>query len=56
MPKNFGTDAALQDLHAFGYSHNDIRLPNVCFDKAHKAVLIDIDRCENFTCLLSLSW
>ena len=47
---------ALQDLHAFGYSHNDIRLPNVCFDKAHKAVLIDIDRCENLQeCPPSLS-
>ena len=44
--------AALDELHGLGFSHNDIRLPNICFDSKYQAVLIDLDRVtilsENF--------
>ena len=36
--------AALNQLHALGFAHNDIRLPNICFDTEYRAVLIDLDR------------
>ena len=35
--------AALDELHALGFAHNDIRLPNICFDGEYQAILIDID-------------
>ena len=35
----------LEDLHKFGYSHRDVRLPNICFDANHCPVLIDLDFC-----------
>ena len=38
------TKAALDQLHALGFAHNDIRLPNICFDTEYRAVLIDLDR------------
>ena len=37
---------ALQELHAAGLAHLDIRLENVCFDSNNRAVLIDLDRSE----------
>ena len=40
-------EVALNQLHSFGFSHNDVRLPNVCFDNDYNAVLIDIDSCED---------
>ena len=36
--------AALDQLHVLGFAHNDIRLPNICFDTEYRAVLIDLDR------------
>ena len=36
---------ALDDLHSFELSHNDIRLPNICFNANYEAILIDVDRC-----------
>ena len=39
-------DVALKELHSFGFSHGDVRLPNVCFDNDFNAVLIDMDRCD----------
>ena len=35
----------LNELRDVGYSHNDVRLPNICFTSEYKAVLIDLDRC-----------
>lgn len=35
---------ALSGLHEFGIIHNDVRLPNICFDDDFNAVLIDLDR------------
>ena len=37
--------AALDELHETGFTHNDVRLPNICFDDKLEAVLIDLDRC-----------
>ena len=37
---------ALVELHGIGFSHSDIRLPNICFNCNYDAVLIDLDRCE----------
>lgn len=34
---------ALDEFHSSGLSHNDIRLPNICFNKDYEAVLIDVD-------------
>lgn len=36
---------ALDELHALQTSHNDARLPNVCFNDKYEAVIIDVDRC-----------
>lgn len=41
----FTLNQALQELHGMGFSHNDLRLPNVCFNDQYEAVLIDLDRC-----------
>jgi hypothetical protein len=35
---------ALQRMHQSGIAHNDIRLPNICFNDLYKPVFIDIDR------------
>ena len=37
--------AALDELHLFGFLHNDVRLPNFCFDSSFNAILVDLDRC-----------
>ena len=37
---------ALKELHDIGFSHLDIRLPNICFNKNFEAVLVDIDFCR----------
>lgn len=37
--------SALEELHSIKLSHNDVRLPNVCFDDNFHPVLVDIDRC-----------
>ena len=37
---------ALIELHLLGLSHNDIRLPKICFYSAFQVVLINIDRCH----------
>ena len=34
---------AIEELHGYNLSHNDIRLPNICFNEDYEAVLIDID-------------
>ena len=34
---------ALDELHGYGFAHNDVRLPNVCFGDSYEAVLIDLD-------------
>lgn len=31
-------------MHNAGYTHLDVRLPNICFDEQYKAVSIDFDR------------
>ena len=36
---------ALDELHELKLSHNDVRLPNICFNQQFEAVLIDLDRC-----------
>ena len=38
---------AIQALHDCGFAHQDVRLPNICFSKANKPVLIDVDRLFN---------
>ena len=38
-------DDALTELHGIGLAHTDIRLPNICFNRAYDAILIDVDRC-----------
>jgi hypothetical protein len=35
---------AIEALHQQGFAHQDVRLPNICFSKEFKAVLIDLDR------------
>ena len=40
-----GIREALDELHSFGLSHNDVRLPNICFNSSYQVVLIDMDRC-----------
>ena len=58
---------AIKQLHRFGYLHNDIRLPNMCFNETFQVVLIDFNRAtvsERFatdwkslgSVLLSLQW
>ena len=45
--------AALDELHGHGFTHNDVRLPNICFSDQLDAVLIDLDRaCEGGTPLV----
>lgn len=44
-----GIKEALDELHLLGFSHNDIRLPNVCFDESYRAILIDIDRINDIS-------
>ena len=39
-----GIKRALDELHEMGLSHNDIRLPNICFNTSQQVVLIDVDR------------
>lgn len=36
----------LTELHSFGIAHLDVRLENICFTKANKAILIDLDRSQ----------
>ena len=40
---------AIQALHHLGWSHQDVRLPNICFDDEYNAVLVDVDRCCEIT-------
>ena len=40
-------EVALNELHSYGFSHNDVRLPNVCLDNDYNAVLINVDSCED---------
>ena len=47
---------ALKELHKFGYAHCDVRLPNVCFNSAHDAVLIDVERCRALSKEISLEY
>ena len=35
---------ALDKYHKLGFSHQDIRLENVCFNGQYQPVLIDLDR------------
>ena len=37
---------ALQSLHSLGWTHQDVRLPNICFSENFDAVFIDLDRCR----------
>ena len=37
---------ALDELHRASLSHNDLRLPNICFNEDYEAVLIDLDSVE----------
>ena len=47
--------AALDELHGHGFTHNDVRLPNICFNDQLDAVLIDLDRaCEGRTSLVTI--
>ena len=39
-----GAKSAIDELHAIGVSHNDIRLPNFCFNENFEVILIDLDR------------
>ena len=39
-----GIFRALDEVHKLGLSHNDIRLPNVCFNDKFEVVLIDFER------------
>ena len=41
-----GINCALIELHECGLAHNDVRLPNVCFNDKYEPVLIDLDRCS----------
>ena len=45
------TKHALDELHSYGLSHNDVRLPNICFNEQFQAVLIDMDRLCSIECL-----
>ena len=38
---------ALNELHELGLAHLDVRLENVCFDSDNRAILIDLDRCQD---------
>ena len=38
--------AALTELHGHNLAHLDVRLENICFDEANRAVFIDLDRSE----------
>lgn len=38
-------EVALEEIHHHGFTHNDVRLDNVCFNDDYEAVLIDLDRC-----------
>ena len=40
---------AIEELHNQGFAHQDVRLPNFCFSRDFKAVLIDLDRSCNST-------
>ena len=40
-----GIHKALSQLHSLGLCHNDVRLPNFCFNSSYEVVLIDLDRC-----------
>lgn len=45
-----GTAKAIEQLHALGIAHMDIRLENICFgiiDGKFAPVLIDLDRCQS---------
>ena len=38
---------ALEELHNNSLAHNDLRLPNICFNSRFEAVIIDIDMCAS---------
>ena len=45
-----GIADALTKLHKrLKFSHNDVRLPNICFNESYQPVFIDIDRCFDVT-------
>lgn len=33
----------IKQLHSVGFSHGDLRLPNICFNENYDPVLIDLD-------------
>lgn len=35
---------ALKELHKLGVAHNNVHLPNVCFDSGFNAIMIDMKR------------
>lgn len=35
---------ALNEFHANGWTHQDVRLPNICFSSSFQPVFIDVDR------------
>ena len=46
VPLLQGVKTALDELHRHGYAHMDVRLPNICFTRSGRVMLIDLDRCE----------
>ena len=36
----------IESFHKSGWTHQDIRLQNICFDKDYMPVFIDLDRCK----------
>ena len=54
------TATALQELHACGFAHLDVRLPNICFaQEDHNRFfvkLIDLDRCSRIHFTEDLSY
>lgn len=47
-----GLKVALDELHALKMSHNDVRLPNICFNSNFDPVFIDVDRCHQLKQIL----
>ena len=49
-----GIHDAIEELHAIGIAHLDIRLPNICYNQARSPVLIDLDRSSQI--MLGENW
>ncbi len=45
---------ALREMHTSGIAHNDVRLPNICFDDTSNITFIDLDRATVLTGRYSL--